>query len=142
MSKTILIGCKLPSGIVLDGPAGPIELNGMNTALVLGGFGLTHVKEDDWAYLSMMYEAHAAFKSNAIFTAGNANVADVAAVASELRDEKTGLEGIDPNKPAKGLEPDSAKLNESLKQNEGKPGATRKAKSKADVAAALELTQV
>ncbi len=143
MSKTILIGCKLPSGLVLDGPRGePIELNGQNTSMVLGGFGLTHVPESIWAYLEMTYEQHAAFKSKSIFTAGNASVAEVAAVADELEGERTGFEGLDPHKPAPGLQPENtANLNKELKQN-ANAAPKGKAKGKADQAAALELMHV
>lgn len=140
MSKSILVGCKLPCGIQLDGPSGPIVINGVNTAMIHGGFGLTHVDANDWAYLLGTYAAHAAFKSQAIFTTGNDNVADIAAKGAELSDERTGFEGLDPTKPGKGLEPeDKKKLQESLNETANKAGTKAGKVAPADRAAALAL---
>lgn len=137
MSKTVLVGCKLPSGIVLDGPKTPILLNGQNTALIPGAPGLTHVEENTWAYLQATYGEHSAFKSNSIFSTGTASVADVSDAADDLAGEKTGFEGLDPENPAKGLIPeDAAKLAKA--KSEAKT-TTKKAQSKADRAAAVEL---
>lgn len=140
--KTILIGCKLPCGIELDIGNRAVMINGMNTSLIAGGFGLTNVDADDWVYLSAAYSDHAAFKNKSIFTAGTASVADAASVADELRDEKTGLEGIDPKKPGAKLVPENeSKLDEQLGENAEKTGKPRRKASAADRAAALELAQ-
>lgn len=142
MSKTVLVVCKLPCGIVLDGTSGEnsIELNGCNTALVPGAPGLTHVDETEWLYLKMRYADHAAFKNNSIFTSETDKVADALDMADELKDEKTGLEGIDPNKPGKNLKPqDERKVEEQINQNLGT--APRKNTKGANRAAALEAAQ-
>jgi len=136
---TVLIGCKLPHGIVLKGSAGQdIKLNGVNTSLVAGGFGLTHVDDSEWAYLSAIYEDFDPFKSNAIFTHNTAKVADLKAIAAELSDIKTGFEGIDPTAPAAGLKPE-ANVEKQLEAAEKAPRPTKAPASPADKAAANEL---
>lgn len=142
MSKTVLIVCKLPNGLVLDGLAGAnsIHLNGCNTALVPGAPGLTHIPAEDWAYIKAAYAEHAAFKNNAIFTNETDKVSDALAQADELKDERTGLEGIDPKAPGRNLKPqDENKVDAMIEQNMG--AAPRVAVSGADRAAALEAAQ-
>lgn len=106
-NQTVIIGCRLPHGITLQGIDGPVVLNGENTALIPGAPGLTHVDQAQAAYLSATYEDYAPFKSNAIFVSESAKVADAVAIARELTDEKTGFEGINPDAPAPGLTPES-----------------------------------
>lgn len=138
MSKTVIIGCRLPHGIALQGMDGIVVLNGQNTALVPGAPGLTHVDEAQVAYLFATYEDYAPFKSNAVFTTGSGKVADVAAMARELEDVQTGFEGIDPDKPAAGVAPegDVGKAKE-LAERAGRPSKAPAAP--ADKAAASEL---
>ena len=143
MSKTVLIGCRLPSGIVLDvDDAGSqkVELNGLNTSMIAGGVGLTHVDEATWLFLKEKYKSHSAFTSQAVFAhKDSSSVSDVLALAEDLKGEKTGLEGIDPNAPAKGLEPeDKTKLKQELNKNAGVKPAPKKAKGAQDQAAAVE----
>jgi len=136
---TVLIGCKLPHGIILKGSAGQdIKLNGMNTSLVAGGFGITHVDESEWAYLSAIYEDFDPFKSNAIFTNGKSKVADLKSIAAELSDVPTGFEGVDPKAPAQGLKPDDS-VDKQLAVAEQQPRPTKAPASPADKAAANEL---
>jgi hypothetical protein len=136
---TVLIGCKLPHGIVLKGSSGQdIKINGVNTSLVAGGFGLTHVLDSEWAYLSAVYEDFAPFKSDAIFTHGTAKVADLKSIAAELADVKTGFEGVDPAKPAANLKPDES-VDKQLEAAERAPRPTKAPASPADKAAANEL---
>lgn len=140
MSNTVLVGCRLPSGITLDGTAGPITLNGTNTSMIEGGCGLTHVDPTEWLYLSNVYAEHSAFKADAVFHYKDSNkVADVLAVNDELKDEKTGFEGLDPHKPAPNLQPeDPAKLKQELNKNQGVKVPAKKAATKQDQAAAVE----
>ncbi len=143
MSKTILIGCKLPCGIELDGPVGPIQINGVNTAMIHGGFGLTHVDENDWAYLMGTYAQHSAFKSKAIFTTGNDSIADIAAQGEDLKGEKTGMEGLDPLNPGGKIQPeDTNKLKNALNETASKAGVKAGKVAPADKAAALALATV
>lgn len=137
----VLIGCKLPHGIILQGTAGQdVKLNGMNTSLVAGGFGLTNVDEGEAAYLFAQYENFGPFKSNAIFYNNSDSVADVAAMARELEGEKTGFEGMDPDAPANGIKPeDDDKLSKQKEAVERQPRPAMAPASKADKAAAKKL---
>jgi hypothetical protein len=136
---TVLIGCKLPHGIVLKGTSGQdVKLNGVNTALIQGGFGITHVSEDEAAYLFAVYEDFAPFKSNAIFTHDTAKVADLKSIAAELSDVRTGFEAVDPKAPGSGLKPEDS-VDKQLEAAERQPRPTQAPASPADKAAANEL---
>lgn len=137
----IIIGCKLPSGITLQGTAGQdITLNGVNTSLVAGGFGLTNVDENEAAFLFAQYEDFGPFKNKSIFSYGTDSVSDVAAMARDLQDEKTGFEGMDPEKPAPGLKPEDEKqLDKALETAEKQPRPAVAPKAAADKAAAKKL---
>ena len=140
MSNTVLVGCKLPSGIVLDGATRKIELNGLNTTMISGGVGLTHVDAVEWMYIQEVYKSHAAFASNAVFNYKDSDsVADVVEMAADLSEVKTGFEGLDPNAPANGIKPDDpAKLKKVLGENEGAKVPAKAVASKKDRAAAIE----
>lgn len=90
----VIIGCKLPNGLVLEHPVDPskkVALNGKNKALIIGAdHATTEVDGEFWETWKM---AHGTFKplvSGAIFEART--VADVTAKARELEKEKTGME--------------------------------------------------
>lgn len=139
--NTVIIGCKLPHGITLHGTAGQeIHINGVNTSLVAGGFGLTNVDESEAAYLFAQYDDFAPFKSKAIFSYGTDSVADVAAMASELADIQTGFEGMNPDKPAPNMAPENdAALNKAKEDSERNPRPATAPAAKADKAAAKKL---
>lgn len=139
--NTVIIGCKLPHGIDLKGTAGQkITLNGMNTSLIEGGFGITHVDETEAAFLFAEYEDFGPFKSHAIFTNNTDKVADVRDIAIDLNDIKTGFEGMDPDKPAPGMKPEDEKQLEKAKEAvQRAPRPARAPKAAADKVAANEL---
>lgn len=141
MSKTVLIGCRLPSGITLDGSLGQrIDINGLNTSMIQGGVGLTHVPDTEWLYLKESYKEHSAFKSQAVFAyKSSSNVADVMGMAADLAEVKTGLEGIDPSAPDKNLKPeDPGKLKQELNKNAGVKPAAKTPANVADQVAAMQ----
>lgn len=136
------LGCKLPHGIILKGTSGQdIQINGMNTSLVLGGFGITNVSETEHAFLLATYSDHAAFKNNAVFSTESDSVADLADLAVDLKDEKTGFEGMNPEKPVPGVEPDPEAINVTKAKEEAanNPRPARAPRSKADKEAAKQL---
>ena len=156
MSNTVLVGCKLPNGIVLHGTKSqPIHINGMNTSMIAGGYGITTVDAMEWNFLQAFYADFAPFVAKAIFGHGTADVNDVIDMASDLRNEKTGLEGMDPLNPARQLgndaakmefqpEGDGQKLDKQLEANEVAKASgqvPRKKVAKADAAAALAVAQ-
>ncbi|MFA7254388.1 MAG: hypothetical protein WC107_07635 [Patescibacteria group bacterium] len=98
MAKIVVIGCKLPHGLVLEHPMDPnqkVVLNGKNKALIIGAdYATTEVDADFMEQWVAVNKEFPAVKSGAIFVAKS--VADVAAVARENADRKTGFEAMDP----------------------------------------------
>ncbi len=98
MAKIVIVGCKLPHGLILEHPMDPtvkVELAGKNKALILGAdYASTEVDSDFWEQWAAVNKEFPAVKSGAIFVAKSS--ADVAAVARENADRKTGFEAMDP----------------------------------------------
>lgn len=93
-AKIIVIGCKLPHGLILDHPLDPskkVELNGLNRARIIGAtYATTEVDADFWNEWKTVHKDFPAVQSGAIFEAKSQ--ADAVAVAKELEGEKTGFE--------------------------------------------------
>jgi hypothetical protein len=103
--NTVVIGCKLPHGFTFKTPDGrSITLNGMNRAVIAGTHGITKVDADDAAVFFATHADFAPVKANAIFYNSSDKLEDLDAMSLELKAEKTGFEGMDPAKPAPGLE--------------------------------------
>lgn len=94
MGKTVIVGCKLPTGIILESPLDPgikVELNGANKATIIGaGYGSTEVDDDFWQLWAAQNKEFPPLVSKAIFVAKNST--EVVAVAKELKDELTDME--------------------------------------------------
>lgn len=94
MAKTVLVGCKLPHGLVISLAAAPdltVTLAGANKAKIIGSdYSTTEVDADFMEHWMATNKDFPAVKSGAIFIAKSA--ADVAAVAAENKDRKTGFE--------------------------------------------------
>ena len=106
MAKTtVIVGCRLPHGIVLDHPLDPskkIELAGLNKALIIGAdHATTEVDGEFWEQWKTVHKDFPALKSGAIFEAKDA--ASAKAKAKELKDEKTGFEPMP--QEAQGVKP-------------------------------------
>lgn len=102
--STVTIGCKLPHGLIIELGGKSVELAGTNSSNVIGGHGITEGVDksffDKW--LSQNKGA-AAVRNGLIFAHEKANSAK--AEAKEKEENKNGFEGIDPNRPAAGIEP-------------------------------------
>lgn len=102
MSKnTILIGCRLPSGILLELANGKqVELAGQrqtqerSSVIILtpDDYGVTEVEADFWEQWKKEFAGFQPLATGAIFEAKDDK--DAKAIAKELRDEKTGHEGV------------------------------------------------
>lgn len=107
-AKTVIIGCRLPQGIILDHPLDltkKVELKGKNSALIIGAeYGTTEVDGEFWDAWKTVHKEFPALTSGAIFEAKN--VAEAASVAKELKDEPTGFEPMAQN--AQGVKPATA----------------------------------
>ena len=123
-AEKVVIGCKLPHGLQVNArPAAqpaegksataahaPIKetlfLNGANddSAKQAGGFGLTVV---DKAAADAFMSTHADtefVRNDLVFV--EKNLPSAQAKGREMSGEKTGFEGLDPDKPAPNLQPD------------------------------------
>lgn len=102
MSKpTILIGCRLPSGILLELSNGAqVELAGQRQAqerspiilLTENDYGLTEVDSDFWTQWKKEFAGFQPLTSGAIFEAKDEK--DAKAIHKELKGEKTGHEPL------------------------------------------------
>ena len=95
-AKTVLIGCKLPHGLILDHPldvSKKVELVGLNKAIIIGAdCATTPVDGEFWETWKTVHKDHPAIKSGAIFEARTTE--EVKAKAKELKEEKTGFEAM------------------------------------------------
>ena len=98
MAKIVVVGCKLPHGITIEHPMDPtktVELKGNNKSLIVGAeYATTEVDADFFEQWAAVNKEFPAVKSGAIFVAKSS--ADVAAMAAEFKDRKTGFEAMDP----------------------------------------------
>ena len=107
MAKTVTVGCKLPHGIVLHHPTDPtktVEIKGLNKSSIIGADHIsTEVDEDFWNAWAIVNKRFPPLKAGSIFVSKSAP--DAAAIAKELKDQKTGFEPMkqDGDERAKGV---------------------------------------
>ena len=105
MADTVIVGCKLPHGLETQMGGVTVVLNGTNSTDIVGGYGLTYgVDKAAFEQWLIDYANFEPVKREMIFA--NATEKSAKAEAIEKSDEKSGLEGLDPAKPAPGIEPD------------------------------------
>ena len=97
MAKIVVVGCKLPHGIILEHPMQPevkVELNGLNKTVIIGAdHATTEVDADFFEQWAAVNKEFPAVKSGAIFVAKN--LVEVQAIAKENKDRKTGFERME-----------------------------------------------
>ena len=94
----VVIGCKLPHGIVLHSPVDPtkkVTIKGLNSSELIVPYVLTPVDADFWTEWEMANAKFQPLVSKALFVAKNK--ADADAMGKELQRERTGLETINPD---------------------------------------------
>lgn len=108
-SDTVTVGCKLPHGLHLDlyNPDGTVQARetvvGLNATEIVGGHGITMgVPKDHFERWMSLNKNHAAVKNGLIFAHERAQ--NVIAEAQEKRENVSGFEGLDPDKPGMGVE--------------------------------------
>lgn len=107
--QTVTVGCKLPNGLHMDlrGTGGELNrrvtLNGANKSEVIGGYGITHGVDkeffEEWKRINADFPP---LKKGLIFA--HDKPASAAAQAKEQAELKSGFEGMNPDKPAPGVE--------------------------------------
>ena len=97
--KTVVVGCKLPHGLIINHPLDPsrkVTLNGPNSSRIVGAqYGMTEVDQDFWETWITLNSKFPAVLSNAIFEASSRQ--NLEAVAKELENQKTGFEPMPKN---------------------------------------------
>lgn len=92
--KTVLVGCRLPHGIILQLAIAPdvkVELKGVNKATIIGAdYATTEVDADFFGAWKKEHKGFAPLESGAIFEAKSEG--DAKAIAKEVGNEKTGFE--------------------------------------------------
>lgn len=103
MAETIVVGCKLPNGLVVEQDGYTVTLNGANSSNVVGGYGLTEgVEKDAFEKWLEVHKNQLYVKNELVFAQAKANSAQ--SKANENASVKTGLEGLPQDKPMQGIE--------------------------------------
>ncbi|UPQ70541.1 hypothetical protein [Kluyvera ascorbata] len=108
MSELVTVGCKLPNGLVIEHEGYAVELNGSNSSLVVGGYGLTEgVDKDAFEKWLSVHKDQPYVKKDLVFAQAKTNSAQ--AKATENAKVKSGLEGLPQDKPMAGIEKSDGK---------------------------------
>ncbi|EME2032429.1 hypothetical protein VWS47_004274 [Cronobacter sakazakii] len=103
MAETIVVGCKLPNGLVVEQEGYTVTLNGANSSNVVGDYGLTEgVDKDAFEKWLEVHKNQPYVKNELVFAQAKANSAQ--SKATENASVKSGLEGLPQDKPAPGIE--------------------------------------
>ncbi len=98
----VTVGCKLPNGVIIKMGHQRVHLQGENSAMVIGGHGITHGVDkelfDAWMEKHKDYEP---VKQGLIFA--HEKEVNTRAEATEKIKNKNGAERLDPEKPAPGI---------------------------------------
>lgn len=103
----VMVGCKLPNGLHLDYMGKRVTLNGSNSSEVIGGHGLTMVDKEFFEGWLKERQDYAPVKAGLIFA--HDKESNARAEAKEKASNKSGFEGIDPDKPGHGVKKDDGK---------------------------------
>jgi hypothetical protein len=116
--ETVIIGCRLPNGFVLQHPNNPgvrVTLRGTYADKSESGlflpprpYGTTAVDAELWAAWKEAYQGYPLLKTHTIFDAKSEG--EAAAKGRELEKEKTGLEGMPQNVVMDGARLDKARF--------------------------------
>lgn len=98
----VSVACKLPHGLNVAVDNAVVTLLGTNSDSAIGGYGITDNVDKEFMDEWLKRNAdHPAVKNELIFI--NTKNADTKAKAKDLKENKNGLEGLDPDKPAPGI---------------------------------------
>lgn len=106
MAATVVVGCKLPHGLIIQHAGRKVVLAGSNAEGAIGGYGLT--RGVDKEFFEGWLKDHASFEPVAkdlVFAVGQESAAR--GTASERKGEKNGFEPLDPTNPGARLKPEN-----------------------------------
>lgn len=98
-TSTYIIGCKLPSGLVISHEGQKLKLAGTNDSLLINGFGITRdVPAELWEGFAKTFADQPLLRNGVVFAV--TDEASAKDASQERKDQKTGLEQLDPKKQA------------------------------------------
>lgn len=100
---TVIVGCKLPCGLVISHGGKSVELKGSRESKILNGFGMTPGVDAEFFEAWKKVHKNMPYVKNELIFA-YADERSAADMADERIKEKTGMEGLNPDKPGKDLE--------------------------------------
>lgn len=113
---TVSVVNKLPCGLTVDHKDKTVTFKGANDEGSVAGFGITPEVDRDWFVdWAKTHPDFPALKNGAIFIQEAAKARDAA--RERKKDVKTGLEGLNPDKPIAGIEPTDETKKELAKIN-------------------------
>ncbi|SEF31360.1 hypothetical protein ABL840_09155 [Variovorax sp. NFACC27] len=92
---TVVVGCKLPNGIILEKDDKRVVLRGANSATIVGGHGITENVDKEFFDAWMASNKNLDFVRNG-FVFAHEKAQSTTAEAKDRQDEKTGLEPLEP----------------------------------------------
>lgn len=96
----VYVGCKLPTGLMIQHGDESFILNGSNDSSIVGGYGITAVPKDLWDAWYAQHSKHfEPLKRDLIFVQDKESSARSAAAE---RSGIKGIEGVDVSRPAPG----------------------------------------
>lgn len=96
-ASTYIIGCKLPSGLMISHEGQKVKLAGTNDSMLINGFGITReVPADLWEGFAKTFAEQPLIRNGIVFAVTDENSAKDA--SQERAEQKTGMEQLDPKK--------------------------------------------
>lgn len=135
MADYAIVATRLPTGLNVTNAKMPMQLNGANASNASSGFGYTRVPTEfvkDWLGSKGHGQSMDAFKNGDIFTA--ATIEEARKEAASRRGDASGFDGLDPDKPAAGIEPTDemkTELKKIMERDPNDPDALDTSKSAA-----------
>ena len=107
MANTIKVACKLPNGLIIDHDGHKHELAGANSSQLINGFGITDVDKEFFDKWLEANKAQKIVQNGIVFAVDHAS--KVEGATKERKGQKSGLEGLDHDKPTQGVKQEQGK---------------------------------
>ena len=93
MAGTVIVGCKLPNGLVAEVNSKTVHFNGANSAVIIGGHGITENVDAEFWQAWLTQNKDLVFVQKGLVFA-DAKAVNTKAESQEKAEEKTGLEPV------------------------------------------------
>lgn len=128
---SITVACKLPNGLQIEHANRVVTLNGAHHPNAVAGFGMTHDVDEEWFKdWAAKHPKFPPLANGSIFAASTVtNAADAAKERTDDDDVQTGLEPLDADSPAPGIEP-TDETKKELEKTADKRARTRRTRNR------------